>query len=139
LLILLAGLAGLVVVLMAAWWLMRPARVATLSYRGQSVRVTLPQWSVRLSASEGQASYLTWGSPDLERTLATPGDAPDFRHVEQMGAAHVYVANGLRLRAVTRKQTRLFTRIDVTVEPADPRDPREPREPREPMTPPRRP
>jgi hypothetical protein len=112
--------ASVVVVVMIAWWLVRPSTVATISYRGAGVRVELPQWSMRLGGSEGRARYLTWGTPDLATTLPTPGPAPDFRHVEQMGAAHVYAVDRLRLRAVTRKQTRLFTRIDMTVEPVNP-------------------
>jgi hypothetical protein len=107
-------------ILMIAWWLAQPGRIVTIAYRGQGVRVELPQWSIRLGGREGRASYLTWGTPDLQRTLFTPGPESDFRHVEQMGAAHMFEADGLRLIAVTRKQTRLFTRIEMRVEPVNP-------------------
>jgi hypothetical protein len=114
------AVAGLAVVLVIAWGLAQPGKVATIAYRGASVDVELPRWSIRLGGREGRASYLTWGSPDLQGALSTPGPEPDFRHVEQMGAAHFFEAGALRLIAVTRKKTRLLTLIDMRVEPVNP-------------------
>lgn len=90
---------------------MLPTRIARIEFGQQKFAFALPIWSVRLGGSMGQAIYVGLGDP---RFAATSGG---WRYIEQMGAAHLFKREGLRLIVETRKRSRWLTEMRLTIEP----------------------
>jgi hypothetical protein len=104
---------GLLLAVGAMVW-MRPVRSAEVAFSGRTLVLPLPIWSVRLSGGEGHATYIGAGHPVLS------GQMGAFRHVEQLGAAHVLAGEGVRLVVMTQKRTRLLTEMKIHAEAASP-------------------
>jgi len=107
-----AGLAALCLAGVLAW--LRPTRTAEIASSGRTLVLPLPTWSVRLSGGEGSARYLSVGDPVFAGRLGA------FTHVEQMGSGHLLTGESVRLILVTQKRTRLFTEVEIRVEPPGP-------------------
>jgi hypothetical protein len=88
-------------------------RVAPLQFEGRSLPFTLPAWALRL----GDARYLLAGEPDFRAARAP------WRHMEQMGAAHRFQADGARLMAITRRRGRFLCEVKLVVGPEPVRTP----------------
>ncbi|MFV8752723.1 hypothetical protein ACNOYE_19415 [Nannocystaceae bacterium ST9] len=102
------ALFGLAFIVMLAW--LRPTRTAELVYEGRTYSLPLPVWSVRLDHEEGKARYLGLGDPSF-------GSMGEFEYVEQLGSGHVLTRDDLRLEIVTRKRSRPFTEISLSLSP----------------------
>jgi hypothetical protein len=86
------------------------SRVAPLQFEGRPLPFTLPRWGWRLARDGDVARYLFAGEPDFSAARAP------WRYVEQMGAAHRFQADGVRLMAITRKRGRFLSEAKLVVE-----------------------
>jgi hypothetical protein len=100
----------------ALLWALWPSGVGQVQCQGQTLRVPVPYYSMKLESSECRASYFAPGEYDLKQLFITRGGALGWQFDDQVASAYYIVSVGpevWHVAAITTTQKHFFMQIDL--------------------------